>query len=97
MKRHTWLFFLIALTITVSLTGVRVISAQGDSTTTVINAVNQLRVGQGLPALVPHPALMEIAREHSQHLASVGSATDIGPDGSSPQDRAEQAGFGSGA
>lgn len=97
MKRKAFQFSLIAATILSTLIAVQGIFAQGDSTTTVINAINQLRVRQELTPLVPHSQLMGIAQQHSQYLASLGTETETGTDGSSPQDRAENAGFGAGA
>jgi LysM repeat protein len=76
---------------------VKTIQAQGDSATTVINTINQLRGQRGLAALEPHPALMQIAQQHSQYQASIGTWTHIGADGSRPKDRALAAGFGDGA
>jgi LysM repeat protein len=71
--------------------------AQGDSTTAVINTINQLRAQRGLAALEPHPALMQIAQQHSQYQASIGTWTHLSADGSRPRDRAIAAGFGNGA
>ncbi len=96
MKRKPIQPLLIAATLMFSLLLARGIQAQGDSTTTVINTVNQLRVGKGLPALLVHPALLEIAQQHSQYQASLGFETAEGEDGSTVKDRAEEAGFGIG-
>jgi LysM repeat protein len=74
-----------------------VIQAQGDSATTVINTINQLRAQSGLAALQSHPALMQIAQQHSQYQASIGTWTHVSADGSRPIDRAIAAGFGDGA
>jgi len=76
---------------------VAIIQAQGDSTTTVIDTINQLRSQRGLAPLLPDPALMQIAQQHSQFQASIGDWTHIGADGSRPKDRAIAAGFGNGA
>jgi LysM repeat protein len=40
---------------------------------------------------------MQIAQQHSQYQASLGTWTHIGPDGSRPRERAAAAGFGNGA
>ena len=97
MKKIPIRLFLIGLTLLVSLVMARVIQAQGDSATTVINTINSLRAQRGLAALQSHPALMQIALQHSQYQASIGTWTHVGPDGSSPRDRAIAAGFGDGA
>jgi LysM repeat protein len=80
-----------------SLVMAKVIQAQGDSATTVINTINQLRAQRGLAALQSHPALMQIAQQHSLYQASLGTWTHVSADGSRPIDRAYAAGFGDGA
>ena len=88
---------LIGLTLLLTLVVAGNTLAQGDSTTTVINTINQLRAQNGLAALEPHPALMQIAQQHSQYQASIGTWTHVSADGSRPKDRAYAAGFGNGA
>lgn len=97
MKKIPFRLFLIGLTLLVSLFMAQVIRAQGDSATTVINTINSLRAQRGLAALQSHPALMQIALQHSQYQASIGDWTHISADGSRPKDRAIAAGFGNGA
>ncbi len=97
MKSKLSQLLLIGIVLLTSLVAVQVIQAQGDSTTIVINAVNQLRVGQDLSALLVNQQLMTAAQQQSQYMASLGSETEVGEDGSSPADRAERAGFGTGA
>jgi len=97
MKKTPVRFFLIGLTLLISLLMAEVIQAQGDSATTVINTINQLRAQNGLAALQSHPALMQIAQQHSQYQASLGTWTHVSADGSRPKDRAIAAGFGNGA
>ncbi len=97
MKKIPSRLFLIGLTILVTLLMAKVIQAQGDSATTVINTINQLRGQRGLAALQSHPALMQIAQQHSQYQASIGTWTHVSADGSRPIDRAYAAGFGDGA
>ncbi len=46
----------------------------------VINAVNNLRIAHGLPALMVHPALMQIAQMQADGIAS-GSSGHWRPDG----------------
>jgi LysM repeat protein len=97
MKKIRFQRLLIGLFLLCSLLVVKTIQAQGDSATTVINTINQLRAQRGLAALQSHPALMQIAQQHSQYQASIGTWTHIGADGSRPKDRAYAAGFGDGA
>jgi LysM repeat protein len=88
---------LIGLTLLLTLFTARESLAQGDSATKVINTINSLRAQRGLAALEPHPALMQIAQQHSQYQASIGTWTHYSADGSRPKDRAKAAGFGNGA
>jgi LysM repeat protein len=97
MKKTRVQFFLIGFTLLLTFSFVGIIQAQGDSTTTVINTINQLRAQRGLAPLLPDPALMQIAQQHSQYQASIGTWTHISADGSRPRDRAIAAGFGNGA
>lgn len=97
MKKHFLRISLLGLTFICTLLIVNSIQAQGDSATTVINTINQLRAQRGLAALQSHPALMGIAQQHSQYQASLGTWTHYSADGSGPKDRAAAAGFGSGA
>ncbi len=97
MKKTRVQFFLIGFTLLLTFSLVGIIQAQGDSTTTVINTINQLRAQRGLAPLLPDPALMQIAQQHSQYQASIGTWTHISADGSRPRERAIAAGFGNGA
>ncbi len=97
MKKIRIQLFLIGFTLLLTFSFVAIIQAQGDSTTTVIDTINQLRSQRGLAPLLPDPALMQIAQQHSQFQASIGDWTHIGADGSRPKDRAIAAGFGNGA
>lgn len=89
--------FLIGLILLVTFSITKVSWAQGDSAATVINTINQLRSQRGLAPLKSHPALMQIAKQHSQYQASIGTWTHYSADGSRPKDRAYAAGFGNGA
>ena len=97
MKKIRIQLFLIGFTLLLTFSFVAIIQAQGDSTTTVIDTINQLRSQRGLAPLLPDPALMQIAQQHSQYQASIGIWTHISADGSRPRDRAIAAGFGNGA
>lgn len=97
MKKNKIQIFLIGLSLLFTLSSVGIIQAQGDSTTKMINTINQLRSQKGLAPLLTDPALMQIAQQHSQYQASIGTWTHISADGSRPKDRAYAAGFGNGA
>jgi LysM repeat protein len=97
MKKISLKYLLLGATFVMALVLTRSIQAQGDSATTVINTINQLRAQKGLPALQSHPALMQSAQQHSLYQASIGTWTHYSADGSGPRDRAIAAGFGNGA
>ena len=97
MRRKKIQVCLIGLTLLLTLFTPGSSLAQGDSATQVINTINSLRAQRGLAALEPHPALMQIAQQHSQYQASIGTWTHYSADGSRPKDRARAAGFGNGA
>ena len=97
MKRKKIQIGLIGLTLLLTLFTASSSLAQGDSATKVINTINSLRAQRGLAALEPHPALMQIAQQHSLYQASIGTWTHYSADGSRPKDRAYAAGFGNGA
>ena len=97
MRRKKIQFSLIGLSLLLTFFITSSSLAQGDSATKVINTINSLRAQRGLHALESHPALMQIAQQHSQYQASIGTWTHISADGSRPKDRARAAGFGNGA
>jgi uncharacterized protein YkwD len=59
----------------------------------LIEAVNALRIANGLPAYNAHPILMGISQAHAEYMASAGSVTHYGADGSRPYQRALAAGY----
>lgn len=97
MKPKSFAILLIGIIILASLIPVQGIHAQGDTTTTVINAINQRRVEQGLATLLVNRELMDVAQQQSQLMASLGNVTELGENGSTVDERAAAAGFGSGA
>ncbi|MCJ7715970.1 MAG: CAP domain-containing protein [Anaerolineales bacterium] len=97
MKNTKIQFFLVGFTLLFTLSLAGTIQAQGDSSTAVVNTINQLRAQRGLAPLISDPALMQIAQQHSQYQASIGTWTHVSADGSRPIDRAYAAGFGNGA
>lgn len=58
----------------------------------LIAEVNALRVAKGLPEYRPNPILMGIAQAQAEHM-SVNGVTHIGPGGTSPSQRALNAGY----
>lgn len=70
--------------------------AQAGDPYSLIDAVNNLRAANGLPALQINGTLMSIAQGHSDYQASIGQVTHTGPGGTRPRDRAAAAGYGGG-
>ncbi|MFH1184603.1 MAG: CAP domain-containing protein [Chloroflexota bacterium] len=59
----------------------------------VVDAVNALRASQGLPPYSVSSILMSIAQTQAEYMASSGSVTHTGPDGSRPYQRGLAAGY----
>jgi uncharacterized protein YkwD/LysM repeat protein len=59
----------------------------------LIDAVNALRIANGLPAYNVHPTLMGTAQGQADYMASSGTVSHYGPDGSRPYQRALAAGY----
>jgi uncharacterized protein YkwD len=59
----------------------------------VIDAVNALRAGQGLPPYTVNVTLMSVAQAQAEYMASTGNITHTGPDGSRPYQRGLAAGY----
>ncbi len=72
-------------------------AAQAGDPYALIDAVNNLRIGNGLPPYEIDNTLMSIAQSHSSYQASIGQVTHIGAGGTRPRDRAVAAGYGGGA
>ncbi len=99
MKRRR--FYLIAV-VGMLLTMVFVVTArrstaQAGDPYSLIDAVNSLRIANGLPPYQINNTLMSIAQSHSDYQASIGQVTHVGPGGTRPRDRAANAGYGGGA
>jgi LysM repeat protein len=93
MKR-AWLIGLLLCTWT--LTGEAAAWAQSDPVYDVIRLVNELRISRGLPAYEVHPILMSVAQAQASWSAANNHIGHDGPGGSSPNDRAQAAGYGGG-
>jgi LysM repeat protein len=93
------LFFLLvpALLILALLLGGLPARAQAGDPYSLIAAVNQLRVANGLPELQVNSILMAVVQAHTDYQALIGEVTHISADGSRPRDRAAAAGYGGGA
>ena len=55
--------------------------------------VNQERIANGLPALIPHADLANVARAHSRDMAWRNYFAHVNPDGDGPFDRLAAAGI----
>jgi LysM repeat protein len=71
-------------------------SAQAGDPYALIDAVNNLRAANGLPAYQTNSILMSIAQGHSDYQAAIGQVTHTGAGGTRPRDRAAAAGYGGG-
>jgi LysM repeat protein len=72
-------------------------SAQAGDAYSLIDAVNNLRAANGLPAYQVNSILMAVAQGHSDYQAAIGQVTHTGAGGTRPRDRAAAAGYGGGA
>lgn len=86
-------FALILLTVFGTLTPSR---AQAGDPYSLIDAVNNLRAANALPAYQTNGILMSIAQGHSDYQAAIGEVTHTGVGGTRPRDRAAAAGYGGG-
>ena len=99
MKRisfHLWLILLIPLMLTLSWSASQARAQAGDPYS-LIDAVNNLRAGNGLPAYQENSILMSIAQAQTDYQAAIGECTHTGAGGTTPKGRAAAAGYGGGA
>jgi LysM repeat protein len=97
-RRPVYLFTAIVIVLLLALVGsARRSRAQAGDPYALIDAVNNLRIGNGLPPYQINNTLMSIAQSHSDYQASIGQVTHVGPGGTRPRDRAANAGYGGGA
>jgi uncharacterized protein YkwD/LysM repeat protein len=59
----------------------------------VIGAINDVRKSNGLQPYQINPILMAIAQEQAEYMASIGTWTHTGPNGSRPYQRALETGY----
>jgi LysM repeat protein len=71
--------------------------AQGDPASEVIRLVNELRATYGVPPYQVDEILMSVAQAQASWSAANNHIGHDGPGGSSPNDRAQAAGYGNGA
>lgn len=67
--------------------------AQGDSPSEIIRQVNELRAARGLAALQMDASLMAAAQGHASWMAATHTRGHAGEGGTSPQQRANAAGY----
>jgi LysM repeat protein len=97
MKRTSRLVWLILPILLLGLAGsVSRGKAQAGDPGSLIDAVNTLRLNNGLAPYEENSLLMSIAHAHSDYQASIGSVTHTGAGGTRPRDRAAAAGYGGG-
>lgn len=88
------LLFILAISISSPAYGIDANSAEPDSMEEqVVAETNKAREAQGLSALQPDPSLMDAARIHAADMAKHGFLSHSGSDGSTPQERMEEAGY----
>jgi uncharacterized protein YkwD/LysM repeat protein len=96
-RRSIYLAIFSAIIVIAALVGVPQKSkAQAGDPYALIDAVNTLRLNNGLAPYRIDNTLMSIAQSHSNYQASIGTVTHIGPGGTRPRDRASAAGYGGG-
>jgi uncharacterized protein YkwD len=97
LRKALFLSVCIAIVLLVGLLGTsKNGAAQAGDPYALIDAINGMRVANGLPPYRIDNTLMGIAQSHSNYQASIGTVTHIGPGGTRPRDRAAAAGYGGG-
>src|SRR4030066_2023194 len=97
MKRNLILLcFLFSLILVALLGNSSPSNAQAGDAYSLIDAVNNLRAANGLPAYQVDSILMAVAQGHSDYQAAIGQVTHTGAGGTRPRDRAAAAGYGGG-
>lgn len=94
VKRYNWLtmktqpklILFVSLIFACLLIPSQVVSAQAGSATDMVNAVNNLRAQNGLPAYEFDAGLMASAQQHADYMASIKTVTHTRADGSTPSD-----------
>jgi hypothetical protein len=74
-----------------------IVQAQGDPASQIIRLVNELRASYGRPAYEVDNILMSVAQAQASWSAANDHIGHDGPGGSSPNDRAQAAGYGGGS
>jgi uncharacterized protein YkwD len=81
---------------TMEASGASTAVAQSDPAWEVIRLVNELRASYGVPPYQVSPVLMQVAQAQASWCAATNHIGHDGPGGSSPNDRAQAAGYGGG-
>lgn len=76
--------------------GIHIVHAQSNPSSELIQLVNQLRTSNGLPVYQIDAVLMSVAQAQADWSAENNHIGHDGPGGSSPNDRAQAAGYGGG-
>jgi hypothetical protein len=85
---------LLTCAIVVALLAIPVVAlAQADSVFDLLSRINALRRQNGLAPLELNDPLSAAAQRHSQDMANTGSVNHIGSDGTSPEQRMNEAGY----
>jgi LysM repeat protein len=77
--------------------GVAAAQAQGDPASELIQLVNQLRISYGVPPYEVNPILVSVAQAQASWSAANNHIGHDGPGGSTPNERAQAAGYGGGS
>ncbi len=80
-----------------SLVDISIARAQGDPASELIRLVNQLRISYGQPTYEVDPILMSVAQAQASWSAANNHIGHDGPGGSTPNERAQAAGYGGGS
>ncbi len=97
VSRNFILLLALLALLLITLTGsISTVQGQAGDPYSLIDAVNNLRAGNGLPAYQENSILMSVAQAHSEYQAAIGSVTHTGAGGTRPRDRAAAAGYGGG-
>lgn len=96
-QRHILFSAILVFLILVLAGGVSRSVAQAGDPYSLIDAVNNLRANNGLPAYQENNILMSIAQAQTDYQAAIGECTHTAAGGTSPKQRAINAGYGGGA
>jgi LysM repeat protein len=96
-RKLTRMWLILAILLLTLTVGVQRGQAQAGDPYSLIDAVNGLRAANGLPAYQENGILMSIAQAQTDYQAAIGECTHTGAGGTTPKQRAANAGYGGGA